>query len=246
MTRYRRSSPPTTRSTLKGLPITTSIRGVRRVGSWCRRSFASPYPSRMGLRARVQRLHRRCHRGHRRPDGAIRPGIPRPRHQPNRQHHNTICRTQTQLRRRRHHHRARIFASWYSARESRCRRIVLVYRVCISARPPRRPAPARTVCAATTPDKPHLETSALKGKPHNLGRETDRCTGPHPVVIRPIRRVDADHAAESGLVSSSRSGSGRRQISAASSAGKPNMISTSRVTRSAVSASSRSGWSCSN
>jgi len=50
-------------------------------------------------------------------------------------------------------HRARIFASWYSARESRCRRTALVYRVCISARPPRRPGPAHTVCAAPTPDK---------------------------------------------------------------------------------------------
>jgi hypothetical protein len=29
----------------------------------------------------------------------------------------------------------------------------LVYRVCISARPPRRPGPAHTVCAAPTPDK---------------------------------------------------------------------------------------------
>ena len=70
-------------------------------------------------------------------------------------------------------HRARIFASWYSVRESRCRRTALVCRVCTSARPPRRPAPAHTVCAAPTPDKPHLETSALKGKPYNLGRETE-------------------------------------------------------------------------
>jgi hypothetical protein len=109
------------------------------------------------------------------------------------------------------------------------------------------PGPAHTVCAAHTPDKPHLETWALKGKPHNLGRDVDAVAPARPLSgIRPIRRVDTDHAAESGLVSSSRSASGRRQISAASSAGKPNMISTSRVTRSAVSASSRSGWSCSN
>lgn len=63
-------------------------------------------------------------------------------------------------------------------------------------------------------------------------------------VFYAVRVSMRDYAAESGLVSSSRSGSGRRQISAASSAGKPNMISTSRVTRSAASASSRSGWSC--
>ena len=53
---------------------------------------------------------RRCHRGHRRPDRAVRPGIPRPRHRPNRQHHHTICRTQPQLRRRRHHDRRQGFS----------------------------------------------------------------------------------------------------------------------------------------
>ena len=80
------------------------------------------------------------------------------------------------------------------------------------------------------------------GRTPGVRSGTARPPSAHPAN----RRVDKDHAAESGLVSSSRSGSGRPQISAASSAGKPNMISTSRVTRSAVSASSRSGWSCSN
>jgi hypothetical protein len=48
----------------------------------------------------------------------------------------------------------------------------------LSARPPRHPAPARTVCAVPTPDKPHLATSALKGKPHNLGPETEATQWP--------------------------------------------------------------------
>ena len=70
--------------------------------------LADPIPVRgqyqpdMGIRACAVRLHRRCHRRRRRPDRAVRPGIPRPNHR-DRQHER--CRAtglQPQLHRRRY------------------------------------------------------------------------------------------------------------------------------------------------
>jgi phytoene dehydrogenase-like protein len=92
-------------------------------------------------------------------------------------------------------------------RESHCRRIALVCRVCTSARPRRRPAPARTVCAAPTPDKPPLETSALTAKPHNLGRDVDAAS------VRVMPRSQAWSARQGQAAVDGRSPRHRRQAS---------------------------------
>jgi hypothetical protein len=117
----------------------------------------------------------------------------------------------------------------------------------------RRPSASTRRSVRDASESSTLPSAASKrfsvGPPIGGGRRGRRVSGspvsPSPCPgysrARPTKRVDADHAAESGSVSSSRSGSGRRQISAASSAGRPNMISTSRVARSAASVSLRSG-----
>ena len=67
------------------------------------------------------RLHRRRHRGHPRPDRALRPRLPRPHRRLRRPPHDAAPRLQPQLRRRRHHHRRQHRATGRDAAPSRPR-----------------------------------------------------------------------------------------------------------------------------
>ena len=154
--RARRRAPRGNRRRREAPPRRADARSAvrARVPAVPRRSVALERrrASRVLVRPRPRRLHRRRHRADRGPDRTLRPRVPRPDPRPTRAVGRADGGTQRQLRRRRRRHRQqRPAARWCSARGSRSTRTAPGSAACTSAPRPRHPAPAPTACAATTP-----------------------------------------------------------------------------------------------